>query len=1062
MPADAAPGTYPSDEPEGNDDPENTYQTLSQAVQARRAEFTLPKHIRIKIGSWNVAALGGPEKDVGDWFLGVRGLTKTADALEVQDSTAPTSPRSSSEAHADRVPQRARKEHTQEVETFSRNGTTSMHAKEEVDIYALALQEVVDVTSVTEAMKPYVDGAVAYRWKSALEDALPPGYQLVCERQLVGLLLLIYASPQMMPEIKDVSTTSVGTGLMGYMANKGAVAARLVIGDTTRLVFVNSHLAAGTDKSSTERRNWDAQQIVQRTRFEPIHDVVDMKSMTGEGIGDEDFGFWTGDLNYRLKDIPGDDVRRLLMLHTRNQYDISRQEKAKIDEETERSAQHIVKGRSSSDSSSFSNRDFPRPLNDDSPAPSSDTTSATLVSERVVSDDPTSLQTTIDSLLPHDELQQQIASRKAFHGGWKEGKITFLPTYKYDVGTVGIFDSSEKRRAPSWCDRVLYRTRRGKQAHEARAREEEQAKRKDEEMKKAGLDNAGQDEEVLYDYDPDTDGATYDEDDHYGEHDPRNSDEAKETVTTKESSEDEICLEHYTAHQHIMSSDHKPLCAVFRLRYDAVVAIDKKRVQAEVAKGLDRVENEARPNVAVVVDPHNDTQIKQNSQTDQRFEGVWFGKLRWMQSKHRNLTIANTGRVPATIRFVESPHAAGEPSRIAPSYLKLSIGDEEITSLGTTSRPVTLEPVATVSVELEIRIRDLRLASDLNDGSRAIDDVLVLRVEGGRDHFIPVRATWLNTSLGHSINRLIRVPEGGIRRLQHQKLGSKEIDRSACAPNSSDSSMESSRTLDPPSTVDLQDDAPVRFSAPRELFRLTEAIDDLTTRCVAGWEMIHVSATTDDEIPEEPPWNRQPTWPFAEDLWTVGGGDQATWDDALSLFCSALDRDESLANVAPSGFSDMQTLYLCANLLIVFLSALPDGILPEVLWPHLSTHLSKPKSHDQPEDQRAAIQELLSTTHSTHAHGVAFVLLTTMLCRILRETSSSVRPPAFAPPMSPLRRMASRVAPAYPSPSQHDVAIKAMAARFAPLIVRVPEGATGKVTEKRRVEVVEVFLRESV
>ena len=115
-------------------------------------------------------------------------------------------------------------------------------------------------------------------------------------------------------------------------------------------MFVDSHLAAGADKASLERRNWDAAQIVQRTRFEPIQDSMDLAQTTGEQIGEEDFAFWVGDLNYRLEGIPGDDVRRLLMLHTRNEYDLSQRTAQKIDHEIN-TATESVKSRSSRASS---------------------------------------------------------------------------------------------------------------------------------------------------------------------------------------------------------------------------------------------------------------------------------------------------------------------------------------------------------------------------------------------------------------------------------------------------------------------------------------------------------------------------------------------------------------------------------------------------------------------------------------------------------------------------------------------------------------------------------------
>ncbi|KAK5161600.1 hypothetical protein LTR04_004093 [Oleoguttula sp. CCFEE 6159] len=58
------------------------------------------------------------------------------------------------------------------------------------------------------------------------------------------------------------------------------------------------------------------------------------------------------------------------------------------------------------------------------------------------------------------ERDQLLLSRKRNPGfrlrAFNEWPITFAPTYKYDVGTDN-YDSSEKKRSPAWCDRLLYR-----------------------------------------------------------------------------------------------------------------------------------------------------------------------------------------------------------------------------------------------------------------------------------------------------------------------------------------------------------------------------------------------------------------------------------------------------------------------------------------------------------------------------------------------------------------------------------------------------------------------------
>jgi len=63
----------------------------------------------------------------------------------------------------------------------------------------------------------------------------------------------------------------------------------------------------------------------------------------------------------------------------------------------------------------------------------------------------------LTKLLDRDQL---LLSKKRNPGLrlrlFQEMPITFAPTYKYNVGT-DEYDTSEKKRSPAWCDRVLFR-----------------------------------------------------------------------------------------------------------------------------------------------------------------------------------------------------------------------------------------------------------------------------------------------------------------------------------------------------------------------------------------------------------------------------------------------------------------------------------------------------------------------------------------------------------------------------------------------------------------------------
>jgi hypothetical protein len=58
----------------------------------------------------------------------------------------------------------------------------------------------------------------------------------------------------------------------------------------------------------------------------------------------------------------------------------------------------------------------------------------------------------------NDQLAIERTAGRAF-AGWSEGELAFPPTYKLDRGSVDTYDTSAKRRVPSWTDRVMWRTK---------------------------------------------------------------------------------------------------------------------------------------------------------------------------------------------------------------------------------------------------------------------------------------------------------------------------------------------------------------------------------------------------------------------------------------------------------------------------------------------------------------------------------------------------------------------------------------------------------------------------
>ncbi|KAL1905982.1 hypothetical protein Sste5344_008241 [Sporothrix stenoceras] len=266
------------------------------------------------------------------------------------------------------------------------------------DIFVFGFQELVDLEDKTATAKRILkvkkkEGSDQERmshqyrdWRDFLVRCLDDFmngelYYLLQTAHMVGLFTCIFVKADLRDRIRNVAITEVKRGMGGLHGNKGAVAIRFLL-DNTSMCFVNCHLAAGQSQAAS--RHNDAAAILDSTGLPMERDPnVRIDSYIGGGDGtmilDHELCILNGDLNYRIDTMSRDTVVTAVK------------------------AGNLAK------------------------------------------------------LLDRDQL---LVARRRNAGfrlrAFDELPLRFDPTYKYDVGTDN-YDSSEKKRSPAWCDRLLYR-----------------------------------------------------------------------------------------------------------------------------------------------------------------------------------------------------------------------------------------------------------------------------------------------------------------------------------------------------------------------------------------------------------------------------------------------------------------------------------------------------------------------------------------------------------------------------------------------------------------------------
>lgn len=202
---------------------------------------------------------------------------------------------------------------------------------------------------------------------------------------------------------------------------------------------------------------------------------------------------------------------------------------------------------------------------------------------------------------------------------------------------------------------------------------------------------------------------------------------------------DEIVQLCYARCDSLKISDHKPVYALFEVVAREVISDRKRLVYDSLIRQLDSWENQAIPKVAISP------------------ESIELGEVRFDDLRHTKLVIENTGSVTVVeFRFVPKTNNGLLASKQRDAASLTSINTCGSKWLRVTPEFGIIPPHESVEITLSVHVTP-QSSHALQTGAEALDDILILSLENGRDYFIPVSGVYQKSCMGATIEYLVNV-----------------------------------------------------------------------------------------------------------------------------------------------------------------------------------------------------------------------------------------------------------------------------------------------------------------